>query len=85
MAITQDYLFSFAKTLKRIAKACNSDPVCAAAHGDMNAKLRRAIARLRANPVVVPIENRKDGAPYHLKIDETVFLEILFDRISRAL
>lgn len=77
--VSQEYLFSFAEALKKISATCLAQRLCGAAHGNFQVTLGRALKRLADNPVVVDIENRKGRDKLYMQVDDTVFLEILFD------
>ncbi len=79
VAVSQEYLFSFAEALEKIGALCRSQTVCAVAHPDISATLAKALQRLATNPVVIEIENRTGRDKLYMQVTDTVLLEILFD------
>lgn len=52
-----------------LAADCAADSACAAAHGDLDARLRSLLARLEAEPASVGVADPRSGRPQRVTID----------------
>ncbi|MHC4948082.1 MAG: alpha/beta hydrolase [Planctomycetota bacterium] len=74
--------------IDRIFAECAADPACAAAYGDLPARLAAVLARLEAEPAEVAIVHPATGAPVTVRLGRDAFagaLRVLMYRDSREI
>ena len=69
----------FESSLNAFLDACAADATCRSFAPDLRGTLHSVIARLEADPAIVPIEDVGFGVVYEVYVDGGAFLRLLFD------